>query len=237
MISSIFQLSLYSHYCAIQWDRWLENLLNLYSLSSPVTTIAYFTFSIAHIIKTTGDTGNLSLYIRRLMLLAPVISRLSYLLGPAILVVIFNATIVCISSLCLLVADFDSTYFISTVGFLAFSVLVISMVIVSSFAYDTAKKVNSQFEEKLYLAVCRADEGNGEESAANTSLVASQLTILGTLAENMTMSPFGIFHLHRYFIASFFSFMLSYSVILIQTSESSGPVVVEASKNVINATG
>lgn len=236
MLSLIFQLLLYCRFHAIQWDRWLENILNLYSLSSPVTSIAYFNFSIAHIIQTTGDTGNISLYIRRLMLLGPVICRLSYLLGPAIFVVILNASIVCISSLCLLVADFNSTYFISIIGFIVFTVTVISLVMVSSYAYETTKKVNTQFEEKLYLDVCQADEGK-EESAVNTSLVASQLTILGTLAENMTMSPFGIFHLHRYFIASFFSFMLSYSVILIQTSESSGPVVVEVPKNVINATG
>lgn len=229
MLSSIFQLLLYTRFDAIQWDRWLENILNMYSLSSPVTSIAYINFSIAHIIRTTGETGNLSLYIRRLMILGPVICRLSYLLGPAIFVVILNATIVCIASLCLLFADFGSTYFISVIGFLVFAVVLIAMVLVSSYAYETTKEVNSQFQERLYLAVCQAEEGSGEHSV-DTTLVASQLNILTSLAENMTMSPFGIFHLHRSYITTFFSFMLSYSVILIQTSESSGPATMEAPK-------
>ena len=84
LISIVFQLLLYSQFNAILWDRWLENFFNLYSLTSSVTIIAYINFSLGHVIRATGELGNLSMYIQRLMHLAPIVSRTTYLLGNVV---------------------------------------------------------------------------------------------------------------------------------------------------------
>src|SRR5699024_592588 len=78
-LTVIFQLLLYGKFGTFLWDRWLENVLNLYSLSSPITAIAYINFAMAHAIRSSGEQGNLAHYIQRLMQLGPVVSRTTYL--------------------------------------------------------------------------------------------------------------------------------------------------------------
>lgn len=50
VLSAIFQTLLFVHYNEMAYARWFENIVNLYSLSSPVTLIAYVNYCCGHLI-------------------------------------------------------------------------------------------------------------------------------------------------------------------------------------------
>lgn len=230
ILSAIFQGLLYSNFGQIQWIRLLENLLNLYSLSSTVTLIAYVNFCCGCLLHSTSlarssskvgheNVSDLSFgqYIECLQHVSQVIREATKLLAPAILVVIFNAAIVNISSLTLLVADFQTSYFISIIGIIDYNTLLISLCLVSSHAFEKASDICEAYKEDIYRDENRAglvpgDRGNG-----------ARLVMLNTLPTRCGMSPYGLFCVSKPFMVSFFAFILSYSVILIQTSESAPP--------------
>lgn len=64
------------------------------------------------------------------------------------------------------------------------------------------------------------DHHHNNQRRRDCHLISSQLLILGSLEKSLRMSPLNLFYLTRSYIVTFLAFTLSYSVILIQTSES-----------------
>jgi len=104
--------------------------------------------------------------------------------------------------------------------------------------YKTAchiKNSNLRFNSASSLSLSSSDDhgprnenrsyvggGFGRLGSSNEGFddISSQLMMLSNLGSQIQMQPFGLFNLNRSWLVSFYSFMLSYSIILIQTSES-----------------
>lgn len=211
LLCALFQLLLYAYYKHIFVIRWIENIFNLYSLSSPVAILAYLNFSLASIIRNASKVDSLPFYVDRLMQIRVVVERTTCLFGPAFIVLIINSSIVCISSLCLLVSDFRNTFFISIIGFIDYSILLIGLCLIAGYPEEVTKDTMRKFEQRLFLSSVNRTKSDQQN--------ASELLTLAKIQQSIQMVPYGLFTLNRNFIMKFYSFVLSNSVILIQTSE------------------
>lgn len=229
----------FGHFLAI---RGIEVVINLSSLFAPIALIAYLNLSLAHILVASADQQEeLGLYIERLILVGSIMKRATRLLGPAIIVLIVNSMVVCICTVCLCIANWTNTYFLSTWAFLVYFIVLVMLVIVSSYAYETSKVTSDRFKQKLLItlvnykasAASASSASHGHRShnhhshaqskhseSVDCHLISSQLTILASLEENCRMSPLNLFYLTRKSILTYLAFLISYSVILVQTSKS-----------------
>lgn len=225
----------FGHFLVI---RGIEVVINLSSLFAPIALIAYLNLSLAHILIASADQQEeLGLYIERLLLVGSIMKRATRLLGPAIIVLIVNSMVVCICTVCLCIANWTNTYFLSTWAFLVYSIVLVMLVIVSSYAYETSKVTSDRFKQKLLITLVNFKtsetssshshrnhnhtHGHGKHNeAVDCHLISSQLSILASLEENCRMSPLNLFYLTRKSILTYLAFLISYSVILVQTSKS-----------------
>ena len=138
--------------------------------------------------------------------------RFTRLISIAIILLILNSLVACIASICLLITDFENTFFISILGIIVYGLLVTSLAFGGSCAFDAAKECSAHFKLKMALNCC--GNSNGEEYQN----ISSKLLVLDQLEENIQMCPLGLFALGRSYILTFCGIMFSYSVILIQTS-------------------
>jgi len=152
------------------------------------------------------------------MIVGRVMSQLTSLLGPLIIFLIINSMVVCIASSCLLVTDSSATFYLSIPGFILYSFSFITLIVASSKAFETAKETSSKFLYRLAVSACC--DGTSKEDDVRRQMIASQMMILNSLEGNVRMAPLGLFYLVPSYILRFFAVMLSYSVILIQTSGS-----------------
>lgn len=235
----VLQTLIYFKFGHFLFIRGVEVVINLFSLFAPIALIAYLNLSLAHILVASADQQEeLGQYIERLLLVGSIMKRATRLLGPAIIVLIVNSMVVCICTVCLCIANWTNTYFLSTWAFLVYSIVLVMLVIVSSYAYETSKVTSDRFKQKLLISLVNyksatsssssrgqhsehnSDSQNKYHEAIDCHLISSQLTILASLEENIRMAPLNLFFLTRSYILTFLAFMLSYSVILVQTSKS-----------------
>ncbi|KAH9392035.1 hypothetical protein TYRP_022308 [Tyrophagus putrescentiae] len=148
--------------------------------------------------------------------------------------------LVTISCACLLVTDYSATFYVSLTGFTAFFTLFLVLILVSSYTHETCKATSALFRRKMAVSCCFGASGSRQATVLNADghqvevdkgscpnlqqqqqMIASQLMIMSSLESEVRMAPFGLFYLIPAYIMRFFAVMLSYSVILIQTSDQS----------------
>ncbi|KAJ6223797.1 hypothetical protein RDWZM_002342 [Blomia tropicalis] len=201
--------------------RGIDLVFNTFSLFAPIALIGYINYCLCHLIKRSSMPNkiDLSIYIEQLLQVGSMVKRVNHLMGPAILLLISNSLIVCICTVCLSLTDWKNTFYISITGFLIYAMVLFWLVNVSSCIYETGKCANDHFRKRFFMILCD-DHHHNNQRRRDCHLISSQLLILGSLEKSLRMSPLNLFYLTRSYIVTFLAFTLSYSVILIQTSES-----------------
>lgn len=237
IISFSFLVLIFLQSGRLMLDRWLEVVLNLYALSSPVAFLSYATQCAGLLVarstvttKTSNNNNNnqgdqsdeqFSNFIESLLVMGGMMRRMSSLLGLAIMVILFNATIVCIGTLCLMVANFRVSY-PSVIGAFIYIILLACLCSASVNVSEVAHEVADQFKLIIYRRQREtgglAGAGAGA-SSIDCSALACKLIMLNTLPAECHISPLGLFALSRGFMLTFCGLVLSYSVIIIQTNE------------------
>ncbi|KAI2803699.1 hypothetical protein BLOT_007834 [Blomia tropicalis] len=191
ILSCLFQLLLYLHFNEMLYERWAENVFNLYSLSAPLAIIAYVNGCLSNTINESGRRGQLLSHIRLLARLATIMNRFNELISVSIIIVILNSTVVTTISWTLLVIEPESSFHISVIGAAVYTSVIIGLVLLATNTNETSRRVTFDvFHKQLVQAACN-DQFIGQNIVnQSSSVVSSHLLLIEKLEQSLLLRPY-----------------------------------------------